>query len=471
MPSVSAFPDRVVPTRALVALRARVGGSVICPDDDEYAALSAVWNRDVQRRPAVVVRCIRSDDVAAAIEFARAAKLPLAIRGGGLSPAGMSTCDGVVLDMRQMHNVSVDPLGRTAVVAAGASWGAVDVATQRFGYAIPGVPVSYIGVAGSTMGGGFGYLRRAYGLACDSLVGADLVTAEGRLVTTSGDMHPELLWGLRGGGGNFGVVTSLRFRLLPLPEPVLSGSVIYRADHASALLGFYRDYTAQLRDDVTTKLSLFSAAHSPATAQALGLAPAVPVIAITAACVGHPDDSERLVRPIRDAAPVLRDRIAAQPYARLQASPDSAYSPGRYAAVTSCYVDELYDDLIAGLSEAHAAMPYGSCEVHVHHMGGAVGRVAWMSTAVPNRAARYLISVMARWDLPGDEAANRDWLEATEKTIRTFGVGGPHIGLQSAPTSSVEAYGAERYLRLAALKRRFDPDNVFAGNQNVAPLA
>jgi FAD/FMN-containing dehydrogenase len=471
MPSESAYPDRVVSTRAFAALRGRISGSVVCPGDGEYAEISTVWNRETQQQPAVIVRCAQSGDVAAAIEFARAMNLPLAVRGGGHSPAGMSTCHGVVIDMRPMHGVSVDPLGRTAVVAAGASWGAVDAATQRFGYAIPGVPVSYIGVAGSTIGGGFGYLRRAYGLACDSLVGADLVTAEGHLVTTSGDMHPELLWGLRGGGGNFGVVTSLRFRLLPLPEPVLSGSVIYRADHATALLGFYRDYTERLRDDVTTKLSLFSAAHSPVTAEALGLAPAVPVVVITAACIGHPDDSERLVHPIREAAPALIDRMAPQPYARLQASPDGAYPPGRYAAVTSCYVDDLTDDLITGLGEAHAAMPYGSCEIHVHHMGGAVGRVAWMSTAVPNRAARYLISAMARWDVPGDEASNRDWLGATEKHVRTFGVGGPHVGLQSAPTSSVEAYGAERYLRLAALKRRFDPDNVFAANQNVVPLA
>jgi hypothetical protein len=197
----------------------------------------------------------------------------------------------------------------------------------------------------------------------------------------------------------------------------------------------------------------------------------MPVVAITTACVGHPDDSERLVRPVRQAAPVLVDRLAPQPYVRLQASADTAYPPGWSAAMTSCYLDDLDDDLIAGLCEAHAAMPHGSCEIHIHHMGGAVGRVAWMSTAVPNRAARYLISVLARWRTADEEGENRDWLEATDKIIRQSAVGGPHIGLQSEPTTSVVAYGAERYLRLAALKRRFDPDNVFAGNQNVMPLA
>jgi FAD/FMN-containing dehydrogenase len=168
---------------------------------------------------------------------------------------------------------------------------------------------------------------------------------------------------------------------------------------------------------------------------------------------------------------VLADRLVAQPYARLQASPDEAYPPGRHAAVTSAYVDELDDELIAALDEQRLAMPHGSCELQVHHMGGAVGRVARMSTAVPNRAARYLISAMARWQAPDDEPAHRDWLQTTGERIREFAVGGPHVGLQSAPVSSVDAYGAERYLRLAALKRRFDPDNVFAANQNVTPLA
>ncbi len=460
----------VVSTSSLAALRARVRGAVVTAGDDDYAEVRTIWNRATQRSPAVIVCCTRTEDVTAAIDFARAADLPLAVRGGGHSPAGMSSCDGVVVDLRPMHAVSVDPLGRVAVVAAGATWAALDAATQRFGYAVPGLPVSRIGVAGSTLGGGFGHLRRAYGLACDNLIGADLVTAEGRHLSTSGDMHPELLWGLRGGGGNFGVVTSLRFRLLRLPEEMLSGPVVYPAAHAGALLRFYRDYTAQLREDVTTRLALYSAPHQPQATQPIAPVRSVPVVVITVACVGHPADAERLVRPIREAAPVLVDRLAPQPYARLQASPDEAYPPGRFAAMTSCYLDELPDDLIAALGAVHAAMPCGSHEVHVHHMGGAVARVARMSTAVPNRAARYLVTVVTRWDTPDDGPDSRQWLDAAEQAIRPFAVGGPHVGLRSAPASSADAYGADRYLRLAALKRTFDPGNFFAGNQNVVPL-
>jgi FAD/FMN-containing dehydrogenase len=410
--------------------------------------------------------------VVAAVRFARDQELPLAVRGGGYAPSGAGTCaGGVVVDLRSMRRVRVDPLGRAAVVQAGATWGLVDAATQRFGYAVPGVPLSPVGVAGSTLGGGFGHLRRAYGLACDNLTTADLVTADGVRMTTSGDAHPELLWGLRGGGGNFGIVTTLGFRLRPLPEPVLSGAMIYAADHADQLLRFYRDYTAGLPDDVTTRFSLFGAPHSPQLSEAVGVVPPVPVVAIAVACAGHPAEAEALVRPLREAAPVLVDRVSAQPYARLQATGDDVYHPGTGAEVTSDYVDDLDDAFVATLCARYAAMPMGAAELHLHHMGGAVGRVARMSTAVPNRGARYLLSMMVRWSEPDDAPPLRQWLHETSERVRPHRVGGPHLGLSSAPVSSVDVYGAERYLRLAALKRTFDPDNIFAGNQNIAPLA
>lgn len=451
------------------SLRLQVHGTVVTPGDDGYAELSSNWNRAKQQPPAVLVRCARTSDVAAALEFAGARSLPVAVRSGGYSPAGMSSCSGVVIDVRPMHGASVDPLGRVALVAGGAIWATVDVATQRFGYAVPGLPVSRLGVAGSTLGGGFGHLRRAYGLACDSLIGADLVLADGQLITCSGDVYPELLWGLRGGGGNFGVVTAMRFRMQPLPAPVLSGPVIYPAEHGSRVLRFYRDYTATLRDDVSTQLALFGAAGRGRARHPA--ARAVPTVVITAACVGHPNDSERFIGPLRAAAPVLLDGLRAQPYTQLQTAADTAYPGGRFAAVTSCYVDQLDDDLIEALCDAQAAMPAGTHELHVHHLGGAVGRVARMSTAVPNRAARYLITALGCWDVPAQESDSEHWLANVRKAVRPYGVGGPHVGLNSEPASSVEAYGAERYLRLAALKRRFDPDNVFAGNQNVVPLA
>jgi FAD/FMN-containing dehydrogenase len=458
--------------KALDALAAEVQGSVIVPDDPAYAAAHLVWNRDRQRRPAVIVACRTPEDVVATIGFARTVGLPLAVRGGGYTPSGTATCDGgVVLDTRPMSSVSVDRANGTVTVAAGATWGDVDPATQEHGLIVPGLPVSGVGVAGSTIGGGYGHLRRAYGLACDNLVRAELVTADGTRLTTSGDQNSELLWGLRGGGGNFGVVTSLTFRLRPLPGPVMSGAFLYPADRAGPLLRFYRDYTARLREDVTTRFSFVGAPHSALMAQTLGLIPTVRVIAITVVCVGHPIEAEALVRPLREAAPLLADLVKARPYAVIQSGPNAAYPAGARADVVSEYLPALDEDVVSALCEQYTQMPPGSCEMHIDHMGGAVGRVAQMSTAAPNRGAPYLFGAMARWSDRMDGRPHRTWLAATRTRLQERSLGGPHIGMDCGNVASEQAYGRDRYLRLAALKTRYDPDNVFARNLNVAPLA
>ena len=257
-----------------------------------------------------------------------------------------------------------------------------------------------LGVAGSTLSGGFGNLRRAYGLACDNLVSADVVGADGVTVVTSGDEHPELLWGLRGGGGNFGVVTSMTFRLRPLPEPVLSGTVFFAAEHTAPLLRFYREWTRHLREDITTGVLFLGAGHTPELAAVIGLSPAVPVVGVTVVCAGSPREAQALVKPLRQAAPVLLDLINVLPYAMVQRLPDAAYPHGMSAVMDSGYLDEIDDDVIAALGDRHSDMAPGACELHLQHMGGAVGRVARMSTAVPNRNARYFFSALARWGAP-----------------------------------------------------------------------
>ncbi len=470
MPSDPGDPDRPVPAGALATLREKVRGTVIVPGDDAYAQAHAVWNRDRQGRPAVIIAAGSAADAQHAVRFARAQSLTFTVRGGGYSPAGLSSCDGgVVLDLRGLRRVRVDPVRHRVVVDAGATWGDVDVATQRFGQVVPGTAMGGIGVAGSTLGGGFGNLRRAYGLACDNMVRADVVGADGERIATSGDEHPELLWGLRGGGGNFGVVTSLAFRLRPLPEPVLAGTLFFAAQHTRSLLRFYRDWTRHLRDDVTTGV-VFSGAGPPQLGEVSGLVPPVPVVGVSVVCAGHPAQAQALIGPLRAAAPVVRDLINVLPYAVVQAMPDALYPHGLSAVMDSGYLDDIDDDVIDALCERHAQMPEGSCELHLQHMGGAVGRVARMSTAVPNRNARYFFTALARWDKPPDEDAHRDWLSHTSDRFQPMRVGGPNAGMRSAAMSSIDAYGAERYLRLAALKRRFDPENVFTVNQNVTPL-
>ncbi|HEV7203747.1 MAG TPA: FAD-binding oxidoreductase [Jatrophihabitans sp.] len=454
----------------LDALAAAVDGEVLLPDHADFDAAHQVWNRNRQLRPAVILAGTTPRDVALGIAFARTHDLPLAVRGGGYTPSGTASCEnGLMLDLRPMNGVSVDPRAGTAVVSAGATWGELDPATQAFGLAVPGLPVSRIGVAGSTIGGGYGHLRRAYGLACDNLVSADVVTADGRLVTASGDQNTELLWGLRGGGGNFGVVTSLTFRLRPLPGPVLSGALVFAAEHAERLVRFYRDWTAGLREDVSTRLSLISARQSSLEAQGVDR-PTGPVVAVTVVCVGPPSSAEALVRPLRTVAPVLRDLLVAQPYVAVQSRTDAAYPAGAHADVASVYLPELDDRAVDAVVEQFHAVPAGSCELHIDHMGGAVSRVAPMATAAPNRLATYLVGGMVRWSDEAEAPPQREWLAATRARLLPSSVGGPHVGMDMGHVPSAQAYGVDRHLRLAALKRSWDPDNVFTRNVNVAPL-
>lgn len=462
---------RPLPATALSDLRERLRGGVVEPADAGYAATYRVWNGARQRRPRVIVLPSTTSDVQLAVRFAREHRLTLAVRSTGFSPAGESTCDdGMVIDLRRMRQVRVDAPRERVVVQAGARWGDVDVATQRVGQVVPGAAMAALGVAGSTLSGGAGHLRRVYGLACDNLTAATVVGADGRSVVTGGDERPELLWGLRGGGSNFGVATSLTFRLRPLPEPVLSGTVFFPADHAAPLLAFYREWTRRLREDVSTGLSFFGRAHSAALTELIGLVPDVPLIGVTVVCAGHPAEAQRLIRPLREAGPVLRDVVTARPYALYQSLSDGVHPYGEHAAMDSGYLDELDDDVVAALLERFEQMSPSACELHVRLMGGAVGRVARMSTAVPNRGARFVYSALARWTAPDDEAAQRGWVTGTAQRLGPIQMGGPQVGLRTTAASSVEAYGAERYLRLAALKRRYDPDNVFTLNQNVAPL-
>jgi FAD/FMN-containing dehydrogenase len=459
------------PKAALRALRDAVSGAVIVRGDDAFPAAVRVWNGARQGRPAVVVACADAADVAAAVRFAHEAGLPLAARGGGYAPSGASSCpDGVVVDTRRLRMVDVDRATRTAVVGAGTTWGDVDPVTQRVGMVVPGLPLSGIGVAGSTIGGGYGHLRRAYGLACDNLLSAELITAEGASVVATGDRNSDLLWGLRGGGGNFGVLTSLTFRLSPLPDPVMCGALIFSAERAGELLRFYRDYTATLRDDVSTRFVLIGEGHSTVVADTIGAPRPGPLVAISIACVGHPAEAAALVRPLRQAGPALLDLLTVRPYTLLQAGAGPAYPAGIPALVGSHFLGALDDDVIAAICESFEAMPANSCDIHIDHMGGKVGRVAQMSTAAPNRGAPYLVSTMARWPAGAEGAAHRTWHEATEARVDKHAVGGPYVGMTSARVSSEQVYGRERYVRLAALKRRYDPDNLFTGNQNVTPL-
>ena len=321
-----------------------------------------------------------------------------------------------MLDLRGLRRVRVDPVRHRVRRAARRALGR---RRPRHAALRAGRPRHGHGRARASparrSSGGFGNLRRAYGLACDNLVSADVVGADGVTVVTSGDEHPELLWGLRGGGGNFGVVTSMTFRLRPLPEPVLSGTVFFAAEHTAPLLRFYREWTRHLRDDVTTGVLFLGAGHTPELAAVIGAQSRGAGRGCHRRLRGQPAEAQALVRPLRQAAPVLLDLINVLPYADGAAAPDSAYPAGMSAVMDSGYLDEIDDDVIAALGDRHSDMAPGACELHLQHMGGAVGRVARMSTAVPNRNARYFFSALARWGAPPDEATHRAWLDGHQR--------------------------------------------------------
>jgi len=462
--AVATLVDRV----AVERLRGEIRGTVFVPGDVAYEPTRQVWNALRDQCPAVIARCTGPADIVAAVRFARDHGLKLAVRGGGHSGAGFSTCDGgLMIDTEPMRGIWIDPVERTAVVQAGVTWGELDREAQLFGLATTGAPLSRIGVAGFALGGGIGHLQRACGLGCDNLIGADIVTADGEVVQVTGDERPELLWGLRGGGGNFGVVTSMVFRLHRVDPIVTAGTIYYPARHAETLLRFYRDYASDLADDVTTQFAMVKA---PPAAFLPDHVHGMSVVAITAVSVGSLGSGERHLGPLRDAAPVIADRLGPTPYLRLQSRADGCDEARTHYEATSGYVQTLDDGAIDALISAQVLMPGRTCELRLHQMGGAVARVGSLATAVPNRSAPYLLEIAARWKSPDRSGAHHRWTRTARTSVEPWMVGGPDVNFNSAPGLAEQAYGAEQYLRLAALKSRCDPENVFRPDANVVPL-
>src|SRR3954470_2095704 len=359
-------------------------GRLIRPEDDGYDAARAIWNGAHDRRPALIVRCAGVADVMRAVDFARSESIPVAVRGGGHSIPGFSTCDGgVVIDLSAMTAVKVDPVSRTATAEGGATWADFDHETQAFGLAVTGGLGASTGVAGFTLGGGIGWLMRKAGLACDNLIGADVVTADGQLVHASEDENPELLWGLRGGGGNFGIVTSLEFSLHPVGPMLLAGPVFFAGDRAEEILRFYRDWVRTLPDEVTTLVNLTTAPPAPFLPEEVHGKPIVAVIAVHS---GEPERGRALVQPLKDLGDPIADLLDVMPYTTMQSLLDGLWAPGAHNYMRSAYVDDLSDGAIAATVARHRAVPSPHSEIHFHHFGGAVARVGDGDTAFGGRS-------------------------------------------------------------------------------------
>ena len=441
-------------------------GELIRPGDAHYDEARAVWNGAIDRRPAVIARCAGADDVAAAIRLARDRDLPLAVRGGGHSVGGLSVCDGgVVIDLSPLRAVAVDPVGRTARAGGGVLWGELDAATAAHGLATVGGIVTHTGIAGLTLGGGIGWLMRKHGAVVDNLLAADLVTADGERLRATDD--PELFWGLRGGGGNFGIVTSFEYRLHEVGT-VLAGPMYFALEAAPEVLRRYRDFAADAPDELTTIVNLRPAPPLP-------LIPSEfhgrPVLSVGVCYSGALERGEELLRELRGLEPLV-DAIGPRPYTELQRLFDPTVPHGWHYHWKTCELPPLEDRAIDILCEQAARITSPRSYIIVFQLGGAVARTPTGATAFAQRDAAHNVNVNAVW-LPGDPDAERHvrWADETYTALTPVARGRAYVNFlaREAQERVREAYGAETYARLAALKRRYDPENVLRLNQNVRP--
>lgn len=445
-------------------------GRLISSDHADYDQARAVWNGVIDRHPRLIARCIGSADVVAAVRFARDLHLEIAIRGGGHNVAGSAVCDdGIVIDLSAMRGVRVDAVGRRAWVQGGALWGDVDRETQARGLATTGGIVSHTGVAGLTLGGGVGWLMRKHGLTIDNLLAVDIVTADGELLRASEDEHQELFWAVRGGGGNFGVVTSFEFRLHALGPTVLAGPVFWDASDARAVLRFYRDFVGNAPDELGTVVRFGTAPPLPAIPSDLHWRP---VLMVGTCYAGPMEEGARLLQPLRAFRTPLLDLVAPTSYVGFQSAVDSTVVHGWNYYWKSTFLPELRDDLVEVLADHAFSCSSPRSYVAMFHLRGAVRRVAEGATAFGNRQVSHAITLDAVWR-PGEDFGERDtdWTKRFFAALTPFrdGVYVNFLGGDEDPDRVREAYGDAVFRRLVNVKTRYDPENVFHHNQNIRP--
>jgi FAD/FMN-containing dehydrogenase len=455
---------------ALRQLRTRFSGELIRPGDAVYDEARKIWNGMIDRYPALIARCGSVADVQAAVNFAREQDLLVAVRGGGHNVAGYAVCEGgVVIDLSPMRKVVVDPVTRTARVEGGATLSDLDAATQAFGLAAPAGVVSATGVAGLTLGGGLGWLRRKYGLACDNLIAAEVVTADGQVVYTSESQHPELLWGLRGGGGNFGIVTSFIFRLYSVGPEVAFTFVFYPIARAREVLRFHEQFLSSEPGNVSTVAVLGQVPHVDAfPAEIHGL----PFVGVLGMYAGEADEGMKAMRPLRELGDALVDMSAVMPYLEAQKIYDADYPNGHRYYWKSTNMNALTDEVIEILTRHAIEAPSGHSTIDIWFNGGAMGSLSANATAYGRRDIPYLINPEANWEHPEGDTANIGWARKLLAELEPHSAGGMYLnfpGFLEEGEKLVRASYGENYARLVALKTQYDPHNLFRRNQNIKP--
>ena len=446
-------------SEALTPLRAALRGTVVTSADPGYDSIRRVYNGSIDRRPAAIVRCAGASDVMRAIAFAQESSLPLSIRGGGHNVGGRAVCDdGVMIDLSTMKSIRVDPARRRVRAEPGVTYKEFDHETQAFGLATTGGTVSATGIAGLTLGGGIGWLMRVHGLACDNLVSADVVTADGRLVHASKDENFDLLWGLRGGGGNFGVVTSFEYQLHPL-GPIMAGMLVHPISRARDLWRFHRDSLVRVPDEVNSFAAmLFGPDGQPIAVELL-------------AYIGPIAHGEKALAPFRAFGPPVADMVAPTPYVQLQQLLDAGLPPGLNNYWTSNFIGTLTDEAIDIAVDGFAQAPTPLCVLVLEQLGGAVRRVPESESAFTLRQGDYNLAIVGRWTDPADAERTIAWAKGLNKRLAPYSLDSTYVNYlpedEGGRVASI--YGGARYQQLQDLKKKYDPNNLFCLNVNIAP--
>ncbi len=453
--------DTILDEEAVQTLEASLRGNLLRAGDGGYDASREVFNGMVDKRPAIIVRCAGTSDVIQGVDFARTHDLLLSVRAGGHGVAGKAVCDGgVTLDLAPMKGARVDPTRHTAEVQAGLTLGEFDHETQAFGLATTTGVVSVTGLAGLTLGGGLGWLNGKHGLACDNLLAADVVTADGEILTASAEENEDLFWGLRGGGGNFGVVTSFRFRLHPVAR-VLAGGISYPQAKAREALRFYHEFAGTCPDELSTVGSV-------------GRAPDGGVAVSVGVCYAGPlERGEEVLRPLRAFGPPVEDTVQPMSYRALQSASDAGFPPRQQHYWKSSYLKSLDDEVIDIMLDFVPRMPSSlTSGVGLQQMHGAASRVDATGTAFPHREEHYDLLILSQWPSPVDSAENIGWTREFFEALQPFFKGGVYVNnLGDEGQDRVkQAYGPN-YDRLVEVKNKYDPTNLFRLNQNIKPTA
>ena len=458
------------PTPLASALAERMAGEVIAPDHPEYETARRMWNGMIDKRPVSIARCADADDVATAVLFAAEHELPLAVRGGGHNVAGTAVVDdGLVIDLSAMRAVRIDAAGRTVHVQGGATWADVDRVTAPLGLATPGGVVSETGVAGLALSGGVSHQRRRDGMTVDNLVSAEVVLADGRRVRASADEHPDLHWALRGGGGNFGVVTSFELRLHELGPEVFGLNVAYPIEDAARVLAGWRDAVAGAPDELSTAGFIWSLPVIDDLPEQLRGAPYVGVAGMWA---GDPDEGERVTQALRALATPLLDMSGTMPYVEFQQSLDPFFPAGPRRYWKALYLDGFSDAAIDTTVDWSNRRPSNDTLVIIRHCGGAIARVGAEETAFGDRSSEWMLSIDSTWHSPADDATNVAYTRAFWDAAAPFSNGQTYFnfpGLFEDGEAAVRASYGANHDRLTRVKAAYDPDNRFRLNQNIRP--